>query len=139
MLNIQGAKFHLILCLCLKDQNNQNSIPKILFSKISEGIFVDSRLAARPEKQKGGLEFFSNLFQVKNLSKQLVKKVKSKKEKITETIIENNLEGLLHYLSAPNIRRKSKHLLFLAFRFSEVFKIFLNNESTSEKLGNIDE
>lgn len=44
-------------------------------------------------------------------------------------IIENNDEGLYNYLTAPNIRHKVKHPLFLSVRFSSAFKIFFNPKS----------
>lgn len=44
-------------------------------------------------------------------------------------VILNNDKGLFNYLTAPNIRHKVKHPLFLAVRFSSAFKIFFNPKS----------
>jgi hypothetical protein len=44
-------------------------------------------------------------------------------------MIANNNEGLYNYLTAPNIRHKVKHPLFLSVRFSNAFKIFFNPRS----------
>lgn len=44
-------------------------------------------------------------------------------------MISNNGHGLYNYLTAPNIRHKVKHPLFLSVRFSNAFKIFYNPKS----------
>ena len=41
--------------------------------------------------------------------------------------IENSLNGLYNYLTAPNIRNKVKHLIFISMRFTECFEIYGNN------------
>lgn len=47
----QGQKFHLVLCVFFKE-THYSSLPKILFSCISTGIFVDSRKTARIQNNK---------------------------------------------------------------------------------------
>lgn len=39
-------------------------------------------------------------------------------------MIENSLEGLVHYIKATNIKSKIKHPLFLAMYFSNVVRIY---------------
>lgn len=51
--NHQGSKFHLILLITFKEEIVSVSAPKVLFSKISPPIFVDSRVAARNKKANG--------------------------------------------------------------------------------------
>lgn len=41
-------------------------------------------------------------------------------------IISNDGSGLYNYLTAPNIRHKVKHPLFLSVRFSSAFKVYFN-------------
>ena len=38
----------------------------------------------------------------------------------------NDAEGFYNYLTAPNIRHKVKHPVFLAIRFSSCVEIFVN-------------
>ena len=42
-------------------------------------------------------------------------------------VITNSLEGLINYFSAPNIRHKVKHPLFLCYKFSSCIKLFINS------------
>ena len=60
--------------------------------------------------------------------KDYFKKVKGKGKKEEETKIENNLKGMYDYLTAPNIRKKTKSILFFLLRFSKCIKIFLPKE-----------
>ena len=47
----EGVKFHLVICLMFKQEDSGN--PKILFSRISPPIFIDSRRSARgAQKQR---------------------------------------------------------------------------------------
>ena len=45
-----------------------------------------------------------------------------------EIEIKNDSEGFYNYLTAPNIRHKVKHPLFLAIRFSSCASIYYNTE-----------
>lgn len=45
-----------------------------------------------------------------------------------EIEIKNDSEGFYNYLTAPNIRHKVKHPLFLAIRFSNCASIYYNTE-----------
>lgn len=44
-----------------------------------------------------------------------------------EELIENSLEGLSQYFTAPNIRNKVKHPIFLAAKFSKCVKLYYNS------------
>lgn len=43
-----------------------------------------------------------------------------------ETTINDDFEGLYDYFTAPNIRRKIRHPIFLAIRFASCVKFFYN-------------
>lgn len=43
------------------------------------------------------------------------------------------MEGLFNYLTAPNIRHKVKHPLFLSNKFSNAFKILYNENYFENK------
>lgn len=60
---------------------------------------------------------FVEPFMPDNLEKSYIKR-ENKKKNDTEIRIANNSEGLFNYLTAPNIRHKVKHPLFLALKFS---------------------
>lgn len=62
--------------------------------------------------------------------KEYTKKAKGKGHKITEVNIENNLKGLYDYLTAPNIRKKTKSILFFLLRFSSCFKAYITEGET---------
>ena len=58
-----------------------------------------------------------------------------KKMKFNSTghgIITNNLEGLISYYTAANIRNKIKHPFFIALRFSECCSLYYNKEKITE-------
>lgn len=44
---LKGVKFHLIVLIYIQDDARSRACPKILYSKISPPIFVDSRKSAR--------------------------------------------------------------------------------------------
>ena len=46
-----------------------------------------------------------------------------------EEEISSNVEGLINYFSAPNIRHKVKHPLFLAIKFSQCIKLYINTNT----------
>lgn len=49
------------------------------------------------------------------------------------TSINNDIDGLFNYLTAPNIRHKVKHPLFLCQKFSNAFKILYNKNYFQNK------
>jgi hypothetical protein len=54
-------------------------------------------------------------------------KRENKKKNDLEIQILNEFEGLFNYLTAPNIRHKVKHPLFLCIKFSKCVKLYFNN------------
>ncbi|EAR97678.2 zinc finger transcription factor sma protein, putative (macronuclear) [Tetrahymena thermophila SB210] len=123
--NHEGSKFHLVIVVYL----NQNKFehPKILESRISPPIFVDSRKSARDTQQQKAqkLSSFIDPFLPEQLDKKFVKR-ESKRKYNQDEPIDNNVEGLSNFFSAPNIRHKVKHPLFLAIKFSSCVKIYYN-------------
>jgi hypothetical protein len=62
-----------------------------------------------------------------NIEKEFIKREnKSKSE--SEIIIKNDPEGFYNYITAPNIRHKVKHPVFLAIKFSNCVKIYYNHK-----------
>ena len=55
----------------------------------------------------------------------MCKRNKKKTEAIQEDI-SNDFKGLINYFTAPNIRNKIKHPLYLAFKFNKCVSIFYN-------------
>lgn len=68
------------------------------------------------------------MFNPNDLEKLFAKR-ESKEDIEEKRIISNSDEGLYNYLTAPNIRHKVKHPLFLCVKFSNAFKIFVNTKS----------
>jgi len=68
---------------------------------------------------------FVEPFLPENLDRAFIKR-ENKKKNDTEIKIFNNLDGLFNYLTAPNIRHKVKHPLFLALKFSHCVKLYYN-------------
>jgi hypothetical protein len=60
------------------------------------------------------------------LNKVLIKRETKKNKGNVEEKIENNLAGLFHYLTAPNIRNKVKHPFLLLSRFSNCTRFYYN-------------
>ena len=71
-------------------------------------------------------------FEPEKLKKNFIKR-ENKKNFGMEEEIENSSSGLAHYFSAPNIRNKVKHPLFLAIKFSNVVKIYYNSNNQIER------
>ncbi|CAD8132437.1 unnamed protein product [Paramecium octaurelia] len=110
--NHQGHKFQLLLII--KEREN------IIISLQSPPIFVDSRKSARDEHRQ--IQSISP-FEPKYLERSFCKKEKYQND-IVDAPIENNENGLYNYLTAPNIRNKIKHPLFLALKFSRCFNVY---------------
>lgn len=51
---------------------------------------------------------------------------------VNEERITPDIFGLINYFSAPNIRNKIRHPLFLALKFSECISIFYNPKKVGE-------
>ena len=70
---------------------------------------------------------FVEPFLPETLEKTYIKR-ENKKKNDAEIQIINNFEGLYSYLTAPNIRHKVKHPLFLFLKFTECVKIYYNSK-----------
>ncbi len=70
---------------------------------------------------------FVEPFLPENLEKVFIKRENKKKNDIEIQIL-NDFDGLFNYLTAPNIRHKVKHPLFLAIKFSKCVKLLYNND-----------
>jgi len=64
-------------------------------------------------------------FSPDNIDKLFFKK-DTKADDTFNILIENNIQGLYDFFTAPNIRHKVKHPLFFVIRFSEVLSLFYN-------------
>ncbi len=61
------------------------------------------------------------------MEKEFIKREnKSKCE--SEIVIKNDPEGFYNYITAPNIRHKVKHPVFLAIKFSSCVRIYYNSK-----------
>ena len=47
-------------------------------------------------------------------------------------VIGNNLEGLISYYTAANIRNKIKHPFFISIRFSDCCSLYFNSDKIKE-------
>lgn len=129
--NNEGVKFHLLLTIFIKNENGEH--PKILSSVISQPIFVDSRKTARDNIQIFEKKISSILepFLPESLDKILIKREAKGRNTEGELEIENNIDGLFNYLTAPNIRHKVKHPIFLLIKFSDTVSLFFNSQQFS--------
>ncbi|EGR31513.1 zinc finger transcription factor sma, putative [Ichthyophthirius multifiliis] len=119
-----GKKIHLVIQLCAQNQND--NYLKIIDCQISPPIFVDSRKFAREEQTlKQDIKYISlyEVFEPENFEKQLFIRKKCQKQKVDKNI-QNDLEGIINYLTAPNIRNKIKNPLFLAYKFSKCIQLY---------------
>ena len=100
-------------------ENNKEEFPKILCATISPPIFVDSRKSARDQALilEKKMNSFVQPFPPESLNKEFIKRENKKKSDL-EININDDKEGLFNYLTAPNIRHKVKHPLFMAIKFS---------------------
>lgn len=80
---------------------------------------------------------FIELFEPETISKTFIKKRARHNNVPLHKVIGNDLTGLYDYLTAPNIRMKVKHPIFLAMRFSVPFQIFLHEELHSLPVKNM--
>lgn len=117
-----------MLIVSFRTDPSVGGVPKILFSRISPPIFIDSRLAARSKifepKAPIDPDTAFGLFDPSLLVKEYVKKIKGKGKKEEEAKIGSNLRSFYDYLTAPNIRKKTKNLLFFILKFYECLKVY---------------
>jgi len=130
--NNEGVKFHLLMCIYL--QISEDTKPKILKAVISPPIFVDSRKSVRENDKMSENKLFLYVepFYPDNFTRKFVKKETKKKESIEEEI-QNSIDGLHSYLTAPNIRNKVKHPIFLCVRFSNCITLYMNPDLVHEE------
>lgn len=118
--NNNKKKFRLLVIVYAED----NSEIKIQASKISPLIYVDSRKSARETMPKE--DFSLKLYDPDLNEKQFFKKKRMENSQNEPEKISSNLEGLISYYTAPNIRNKIKHPFFLGIRFQESVSLYLN-------------
>ena len=127
--NNEGLKFHIVLIIFyekngLSDFSCTSNL-KILDSKLSPPIYVDSRKSARENLgvECKNFDWFSPDMLVKTLFKR-----RKKNGDICEEAITNSYKGFLGYYTAANIRNKIKNPFFPALRFSNCISLFYNKE-----------
>lgn len=125
----EGLKFHLIISILeeLDEENPNNTLERyrVLDSKISPPIYVDSRKGAMNSKNSDSKSI--SLFNPQLLTKNFIKKRGLSEEK-KEEIVKNSIKGFIHYYTAPNIRNKINHPIFIALRFSTCISLFYNKK-----------
>ncbi|KAL4485363.1 hypothetical protein ABPG72_008539 [Tetrahymena utriculariae] len=145
--NYEGSKFHLVIVVYL-NQGNQKS-PIIIESRVSRPIHVENSHGTRRQYTITKVSIYQIIFQYfiynlikltthffdpflpEYLSKKFVKR-ESKRKYSKDLPIENDIDGLSNYVSAPNIRHKIKHPLFLALKFSNCVKVYHNINTIPE-------
>ena len=70
---------------------------------------------------------FYDLFHPEIFTKTMIKRKKKDAESVHQEI-DNDIAGFTNYFTAPNIRNKVKHPLFLAYRFSSCVMLFFNQD-----------
>ena len=123
--NNEGLKFHLVIVVFEENEENESldSSYKIIDSKLSPPIYVDSRKSAREICFKEST--FLDMFHPDLLVKPLYKKRRKTNDK-KEEFINNSLKGFINYYTAPNIRNKIKHPFFIALKFSACVSLYFN-------------
>ena len=111
--NNEGLKFHLVVALFYEINNasdfSSTSNLRIIESKLSPPIYVDSRKSAR-DNITTEIKIF-DFFSPDLLVKPLVKRRK-KEGDISEEMITNSFKGFINYYTAANIRNKVFILIF---------------------------
>lgn len=111
--NNEGLKFHLVVALFYEINNasdfSSTSNLRIIESKLSPPIYVDSRKSAR-DNITTEIKIF-DFFSPDLLVKPLVKRRK-KEGDISEEMITNSFKGFINYYTAANIRNKVFLLIF---------------------------
>jgi ribosomal protein L29 len=131
----QGVRFHLIIGIFLKTEHS-NGQEQLIESYLSPPIYIDARKSSRESykiKKLKQITYYFEPFQPQSLGKDY----NSKKHMISQNVINNDAQGLCDYLSAPNIKNKVKHPLFLVLKFSHCVKLYYNGlklQATSNSL-----
>lgn len=139
--SMRNQKAHLVLIIERLWFNEQSGKVEeyIVFSRISPGVYLDSRSLSsskkhKQKKRKALTHNLHHLFPPEYLTKDFIKKGTRTSSKIENKIILNSLEGLYNYLTAANIRNKSVNPLFLAIRFSSCYLLYFNREIDISRL-----
>jgi len=122
-----GLKFHLVINIIAQDPQ-QPLKTFILHSLLSPPIFVDSSSQTKKTKRMRKTNGYFSPFDPKYLKKKYTKKELSVSNKGMEYKIQNNFVGLYNYLTAINIKHKTKHPLFLSIEFSKCFRLYFNSQ-----------
>ncbi|CAD8137371.1 unnamed protein product [Paramecium octaurelia] len=122
--NNEHKKFHLMIVLFYSPVNGEKVV---LSSIISPEIYVDSRKFARFHNIPVHQPSFTELFPY-DLLYSIITKRDTKNRSVKMIKIENSIEGFINYFTAPNIRNKIKHPIFLALRFSSLIKLFVDQQ-----------
>eukprot|EP01017_Pseudomicrothorax_dubius_P049828 TRINITY_DN9325_c0_g1_i4.p1 TRINITY_DN9325_c0_g1~~TRINITY_DN9325_c0_g1_i4.p1 ORF type:complete len:315 (-),score=32.05 TRINITY_DN9325_c0_g1_i4:48-992(-) len=127
--NNDGSHFRLVVVLYM-DVGEDAAQPSILWSRISPPIFVDSRNnhCDSSTKRRGGAIF--DAFPPELLSRPFFKR-KCVEGVSNEVAIGSDLTGLVNFFTAPNIRQKCRHPLFLVLRFPQALSLYYNSEKVS--------
>lgn len=112
-----------------KSKDNREGENHVLQAYLSPAIYVDSvdlnDQGMDLRRKKICLGYFK-LFNPKYLAKDFVKKTTSPNGEVSHHHILNDFQSMLHYISAVNIKKKTRHPIFLSIKFSSCFKIHYN-------------
>ncbi|CAD8056269.1 unnamed protein product [Paramecium sonneborni] len=117
-------KFKIVVVITQINSSQQS----VIDAKCSPYIFVDSRKHARQQALNNNIQLIIDPFLPENLDKEFVKKERKNQPK-SLLKVDNTIQGLINYFTAPNIRHKIKHPLFLAIKFDKCVKLYLNQQN----------
>lgn len=114
------------------DESGQMILIELHDSKLSSPFYIDSRKIASAHTLSKTFSLFDPLLLEREMTKR-------RKERAPDIKIDNNYDGLVNYIIAPNLRKKTNHPFFLALRFPNIVKLWINkkifkNNSFNEKL-----
>ena len=137
-----GLKFHLLFLLYSHNNlfdnkktpnhfiklNEQDKMAFIELHdcKLSSPFYIDSRKITSSRN----LSKMFNLFDPLLLEKEMTKR---RKERAPDMKIDSDYDGLVNYIVAPNLRRKTNHPFFLALRFPNIVKLWVNKKAFKKK------
>ncbi|CAD8141509.1 unnamed protein product [Paramecium pentaurelia] len=117
-------KFQIVVVISQINSSQQY----VIDAKCSPYIFVDSRKHARQQALNNNIQLIIDPFLPENLDKEFVKKERKNQPKGLLKV-DNTIQGLINYFTAPNIRHKIKHPLFLAIKFDKCVKLYLKRQN----------
>ena len=122
-------------------------LPRVLITKISPPLYINSRKLAKESSSKK-YNTVIDPFDLSAVEQDLfIRSAKilranqavpsnadsSAPQSVNEEKITSDIFGLMNYFSAPNIRNKIRHPLFLALKFPEAVKLFFNQSNLEEQ------